>query len=304
MEKIYLEQARLLLRLLPLIDKHHDFALKGGTAINFFVRDLPRLSVDIDLTYLPVTSREIALSAIDNMLDDLVAEASRLFPGLKVTMAKSPEDGRIHKLILRFAGLSVKIEPSIVLRGSVFGVERRGLTSSAKNMFELSLDAQILSLADLYGGKICAALDRQHPRDLFDIKLLLDGESFTENVRKTFIVYLISHDRSMADLLDPRFQDITGMFNKEFAGMAFVDISIEDLVETRQRLVDKIRTELTDSERRFIFSVKEGNPDWRLFGIPDIDNLPAIKWKLLNISRMAAHKHKKALGKLRICLDL
>jgi predicted nucleotidyltransferase component of viral defense system len=303
-EKVYLEQARLLLRLLPLIDRHQDLALKGGTAINFFVRDLPRLSVDIDLTYLPVTSRESALSAVGTMLDDLATDANRLLPGLKISVMKSPEDGNARKLILRLGGVSVKIEPSIVLRGSVFEVERRTLTTGARSIFELSLEVQILSFADLYGGKICAALDRQHPRDLFDVKLLLDVEGFTEDVRKAFIVYLISHGRPMADLLDPRFQDLAEMFNKEFAGMSFVDISIEDLIKSRKRLVNKIRAELTDSERRFIFSVKEGNPDWQLLGISGIEGLPAVRWKLFNISRMAPQKHKKALDKLRICLEI
>lgn len=304
MEKVYLEQARLLLRLLPLIDRHQDLALKGGTAINFFVRDLPRLSVDIDLTYLPVTSRESALSAVGTMLDDLATDANRLLPGLKISVMKSPEDGNARMLILRLGGVSVKIEPSIVLRGSVFEVERRTLTTGARSIFELSLEVQILSFADLYGGKICAALDRQHPRDLFDVKLLLDVEGFTEDVRKAFIVYLISHGRPMADLLDPRFQDLAEMFNKEFAGMSFVDISIEDLIKSRKRLVNKIRAELTDSERRFIFSVKEGNPDWQLLGISGIEGLPAVRWKLFNISRMAPQKHKKALDKLRICLEI
>jgi predicted nucleotidyltransferase component of viral defense system len=303
-EKVYLEQARLLLRLLPLIDRHQDLALKGGTAINFFVRDLPRLSVDIDLTYLPVTSRESALSAVGTMLDDLATDANRLLPGLKISVMKSPEDGNARMLILRLGGVSVKIEPSIVLRGSVFEVERRTLTTGARSIFELSLEVQILSFADLYGGKICAALDRQHPRDLFDVKLLLDVEGFTEDVRKAFIVYLISHGRPMADLLDPRFQDLAEMFNKEFAGMSFVDISIEDLIKSRKRLVNKIRAELTDSERRFIFSVKEGNPDWQLLGISGIEGLPAVRWKLFNISRMAPQKHKKALDKLRICLEI
>jgi predicted nucleotidyltransferase component of viral defense system len=303
-EKVYLEQARLLLRLLPLIDRHQDLALKGGTAINFFVRDLPRLSVDIDLTYLPVTSRESALSAVGTMLDDLATDANRLLPGLKISVMKSPEDGNARMLILRLGGVSVKIEPSIVLRGSVFEVERRTLTTGARSIFELSLEVQILSFADLYGGKICAALDRQYPRDLFDVKLLLDVEGFTEDVRKAFIVYLISHGRPMADLLDPRFQDLAEMFNKEFAGMSFVDISIEDLIKSRKRLVNKIRAELTDSERRFIFSVKEGNPDWQLLGISGIEGLPAVRWKLFNISRMAPQKHKKALDKLRICLEI
>ena len=61
-DTIFFKQAELLLRILPLIDKEEVLALKGGTAINFFVRDLPRLSVDIDLTYLPVNERSFASS--------------------------------------------------------------------------------------------------------------------------------------------------------------------------------------------------------------------------------------------------
>ena len=50
----YVNQSRLLLQLLPLIKKYPHFALKGGTAINFFIRDFPRLSVDIDLSYIKI----------------------------------------------------------------------------------------------------------------------------------------------------------------------------------------------------------------------------------------------------------
>ncbi len=67
-ETPYYRQAELILEVLPVIDRHDVFALKGGTAINFFVRDLPRLSVDIDLTYLPVTRREQALLDITEAL--------------------------------------------------------------------------------------------------------------------------------------------------------------------------------------------------------------------------------------------
>jgi len=64
----YREQVALLLRVLPIIGREEAFALKGGTAINLFVRDLPRLSVDIDLTFLPLVDRVAALSAIREAL--------------------------------------------------------------------------------------------------------------------------------------------------------------------------------------------------------------------------------------------
>ncbi len=61
----YFRQVDLLVQMLPLVEKYDCFALKGGTAINLFVRDMPRLSVDIDLTYVPVNKREDALAEID-----------------------------------------------------------------------------------------------------------------------------------------------------------------------------------------------------------------------------------------------
>lgn len=61
----YRQQVALLLRVLPFVEEERAFALKGGTAINLFVRDMPRLSVDIDLTWLPVEDRATSLAAIN-----------------------------------------------------------------------------------------------------------------------------------------------------------------------------------------------------------------------------------------------
>ena len=61
----YVAQVRLLLSVLPDIAREPVFALKGGTAINLFYRDMPRLSVDIDLTYLPVADRQSSLEDMD-----------------------------------------------------------------------------------------------------------------------------------------------------------------------------------------------------------------------------------------------
>ncbi len=80
-DTVFFRQAELLLRILPLIHKEEVFDLKGGTAINFFVRDLPRLSVDIDLTYLPVNERDFALNDIRNALIRISEEIQRRIPG-------------------------------------------------------------------------------------------------------------------------------------------------------------------------------------------------------------------------------
>jgi len=193
----------------------------------------------------------------------------------------------------------VKIEPNLVIRGSVYPPERRVLSPKAGDNFEISVECQILSEDELYAGKICAALDRQHPRDLFDIRMLLKYGSFSAAMRKAFVVYLISHDRPMVEVLNPGFGDIGPVFESEFQGMTLETVTCEDLEKTREELVSMIASELTTQEKQFIVSIKEGMPRWELIGIEGVETLPAIKWKLFNIGRMNPSKHKKAVRKLR-----
>ena len=68
---IYYKQVQLLLQLIPYVSKEECFALKGGTAINMFIRDMPRLSVDIDLMYLPIEDRESSLYHISEALETM-----------------------------------------------------------------------------------------------------------------------------------------------------------------------------------------------------------------------------------------
>ena len=161
-----------------------------------------------------------------------------------------------------------------------------------------------LSLADLYAGKICAALDRQHPRDLFDVRLLLDNEGLTPQTRRAFVVYLASHDRPMHELLDPKFKDLAETYAAEFAGMAKEEVSVSVLTETRARMVGLIRKDLDADEKRFLLSMKQGEPEWDVLGIPHLRDLPALQWKLQNIRRMDAAKRAKMLEKLRRVLEL
>ena len=160
-----------------------------------------------------------------------------------------------------------------------------------------------LSLADLYAGKICATLDRQHPRDLFDVRLLLDNESFTPQTRRAFVVYLASHDRPMHELLDPQFKDLAETYASEFAGMAKEEVPVSVLAETLTRMVGLIRGGLDADEKRFLLSMKQGEPDWEVLGIPHLRDLPALQWKLQNIRRMNADKRAKMLEKLRRILE-
>ena len=303
-DTVFFKQAELLLRILPLIYREDVFALKGGTAINFFVRDLPRLSVDIDLTYLPVNDRDFALNEIRRILLLISEGIKRRISGTEVIPKKIHGTEVVRGLIVNHASVTVKIEPNLVLRGSVYPPEIRTLSKKAQDLFELSLKSRTLSKFDLYAGKICAALDRQHPRDLFDVYLLLKNEGLTSEIRKAFVVYLVSHPRPMVEILNPQQKDISDIFEKEFKSMIAEDIAFELLEMTRDELVTILRKELTPDERRFIVSIKQGQPLWDLLELEEIKDLPAVKWKLLNISRMDPTKHRKAVHKLRDYLDV
>jgi len=301
----YFKQAELMLKAIPHVAAETCFALKGGTAINLFVREMPRLSVDIDLTYLPVDEpRNTALKRMSDALDRIAIAIKKTIVGTRVQETRAQNPDRVNRLTVALGPTRIKIEPNEVIRGSVFPAQERELTRRAEDTFELSVTAQTLSLADLYGGKLCAALDRQHPRDLFDLKLLLDNEGITEEIRKAFVVYLASHDRPMHELLDPTRKDIRRIYENEFSGMAVDEVSYDELIAARETLVEILRKELTNDEREFLVSLKAGQPKWNLMGIKGLEKLPAVQWKLTNIKKIPATKQKELLEKLRRVLEL
>ncbi|MBB6325360.1 putative nucleotidyltransferase component of viral defense system [Algoriphagus iocasae] len=298
-DSIYYRQVQLLVRILPLLDSEKCFALKGGTAINLFYRELPRLSVDIDLLYLPSEGREEALANIREALSRLSELIKKTIPGIRIQ--NTHEQGNALRLILQVEDIRVKVELSPVIRGSVFPEVRMEVCETVEREFGYA-EIQVASLPDLYAGKIAAALDRQHPRDLFDVKFLLENEGFTENLRKTFLVFLISHQRPMAELLAPHRKDIREIYESDFAQMAEVDISVEVLERTREQLVTVINKEMTPDERAFLLSFKERKPQWELLGLPNMEevaHLPSVQWKLLNLSKMDEKKHRQAAEKLK-----
>ena len=303
-DNTYFHQAELLLRVLSFIDKEAVFALKGGTAINFFITDLPRISVDIDLTYLPVEERDSSLHEISNALIRISRNIEDKIPGTKIIAKKTKGSEFLNTLFVSRQDASIKIEPNLIIRGSVFPTERRMLSQKARDLFGISMECRTLSENELYAGKICAALDRQHPRDLFDIYMLFKSRKLNDVMRKAFIVYLISHDRPMVELLNPSLSDIRSVFENEFKDMTLENVTCEDLEQTREELISIIYKGLTTQEKQFIVSVKEVVPQWNLLGLEGIDNLPAVRWKLMNIKKMNPSKHAKAVRKLRDYLQV
>ena len=220
----FTEQARLMIALLPQVAKQTCFALKGGTAINLFIRDMPRLSVDIDLAYLPVEDRQTSLTNIDKTLAAIATAIEQHIAGASVRASFLKVTGKRYKLLVWQGEISVKIEVSPVLRGSVYPAEFGELSARARAAFGFAR-VKLLSFEDLYAGKLCAALDRQHPRDLYDVQLLLDNEGINEQMKNAFLVYLMGHNRPMAELLEPTPQEIGPLYRAEFEDMTYEPIS-------------------------------------------------------------------------------
>lgn len=216
--------------------------------------------------------------------------------------ARTRDFDRVARLFVRDDAARIVVEPNQVVRGTVYPIQQRDLVPAAEEMFEMAVSVPTLDLADLYGGKICAALDRQHPRDLFDVKLLLDEGGIDDATRKAFVIYLASHNRPMSELLDPLRKDFRTAFENEFAGMVSAPVTHDELVAAREALVESLRSDLTSNEREFLLSIKAAEPRWELMELPGIETLPAIQWKLANIENMKPAKRREAYERLQVVL--
>ncbi|MFN3457312.1 MAG: nucleotidyl transferase AbiEii/AbiGii toxin family protein [Novosphingobium sp.] len=293
----YRDQVKLLLDILPLVMAEEVFGLKGGTAINLFEWDFPRLSVDIDLTYLPNHDRTESLEAISAALRRIAAEIERRLPPTRVTM---PTQGNEHlevKLHCQKLRTPVKIEVNPSLRGHLLPVRVMGCTNKVQAEFEAFAEARVVSQGELFGSKICAALDRQHPRDLFDVKLMLDGIGLTDDIRHGMIAALVSHGRPIAELLKPTAKDHSETYRTRFAGMTTIPFSYDDHIATLDRLTATIRSGLTGDDSAFLRSFEKGDPEWDRFPIAALADLPGPQFKLLNVRKFrAAQPEKHAQG--------
>ena len=290
MNPVYLDTARLLTQVAPLVFVDDTFALKGGTAINLFVRDMPRLSVDLDLVFTDYAPpREEALERIN---DAIRRAAERLMKHGFQTHAPAADAGET-KLLVRRGRIEVKIEVNFVMRGTVQPVRRASLRPVARDLLMADLDIPVVSLEDVYGGKLVAALDRQHPRDLFDVMQLFAHEGITPGIRRAFVVYLASHNRPVHEVLFPPLRDIQHDYAHNFAGMTAESVPLDALLAAQERMVRELQQGLDDNERRFLLSLVAGTPDWSLLGIAHLEHLPGIRWKLHNLAQLQKTNAKK-----------
>jgi hypothetical protein len=190
-----------------------------------------------------------------------------------------------------------------VLRGCVYEPDVRSVCAEVEDRFGFA-EILVVSFADLYAGKIVAALDRRHPRDLFDVRELLAQEGIRDELRTAFLVYLLSHGRPMADVLAPARLDIAQEFARGFDGMTDSPVTLDQLVRAREELIVAVVGGMPMSHRRFLFSIKSGEPDWALLGVPGAQNLPAVRWKLENLATLDEGKRLALAGRLGQALGL
>jgi Nucleotidyl transferase AbiEii toxin, Type IV TA system len=284
MDAAYVQTVRLLLETAPVLFSSPEFVMKGGTAINLFMEDMPRLSVDIDVVWKDhTTPREQVMTGISEALQRSGQGLQQ--KGIKVRISAANK-GEETKLFVERGNRQVKIEVNHVFRGTVLLPERRRLVKKARDLFTTDLTVPVLARPELYGSKIVAALDRQHPRDFFDLLGMYEKDGLTPEIVECFVCYLAGHNRPVHEVLFSRDRDIVSVFQNEFVGMTTEPLEVDVLLAIRQKLRTDLLTKLTDAQRNFLLSLVLGEPDWDLMTCRRLSELPAIRWKLQNLAKL------------------
>ena len=295
MKDRYRKQVALLIRIMPSVYKIKEFAVHGGTAINLFHRNLLRYSVDIDVTYIPIENRQHSLASINQKLLEVKKNIEKTIPG--VVVKHKPD---VWKLLCTLGDATVKIEVNATKRGIIGDVVELPLCEKARNEFSMGCKARTVSFSQLYGGKITAALSRQHPRDLFDCKYM-ELQSF-DDVKNGFMLCLLGSDKPIIESLQPHDIDQTEALENQFQGMTETPFGYEDYLESRTALLSLVNGGLTITDKEFLLSFEQGDPDWQKCCAGDLSQYPSVQWKLLNIKKLKESnpvKFEQGVNKLR-----
>ncbi len=284
MDKSYVDIVRLMLEIVPDVFASGRFAMKGGSALNLFVQDLPRLSVDIDVVFVVhQTGRDDALAEIAAELAAIQRRLRNRGLGAEIASSKTGDE---TKILARRGRVEVKVEINHVFRGTLLPVQNLPLVKTASNLFTTSLSVPTLAVAELYGSKLVAAMDRQHPRDLFDVHGMFLRFGLSPEIVECFVGYLAGHNRPVHEVLYSRDIDLVRPFENEFAGMEREPVTIEELAVTRQRLRRELLASLTPEHKRFLLGLVAGAPPWEMMSCRHLAELPAVQWKLQNLARL------------------
>jgi len=294
MKDTYKKQLALLLDILPEIAKEDVFALHGGTAINLFCLNMPRLSIDIDLTYIPASeSRDTDLQNIRVTLERIKERIKKQMPTIHFSDPVRAEEEL--KLICTTSDAMVKIEVNQINRGVIGDTVLAILCDKAQETFDKFCEVRMVSKKQLWGGKVVAALDRQHPRDLFDIRNLINEIGYSDEIKEGFIFFLLCSKRPIQELLNPHLIDQSSVFESQFRGMTDSYFGYDEYRAIREQLIKTINESLTIEDKEFLLDFSKGEPNWANI---NYSNFPAVKWKLLNINKLKEidpQKHKEQI---------
>ena len=292
---------RQLLDIAPAVFASPHFALKGGTALNLFLQDLPRLSVDIDVVFADHSlDRQAALQVIATELDGIRRRLEAM--GYQVITKRNSSRSETKLMVVR-EFTEVKVEVNEVFRGTLLPLQRLSLSPLTEERFTQSVRLPVLATAELYGSKLVAAMDRQHPRDLFDVLILYETIGLSPEIVDCFVAYLAGHDRPVHEILAPRLKPLDVVYANQFTGMTRVQTSLYALEEVRRRLFHELPQALTASHRTFLLSLVQLKPRWECMPFPHLQDLPAIRWKLLNLAKLKGSKLTEQAERLNACFQ-
>ena len=281
----------------PLLSK--AYVLKGGTAINLFWYDLPRLSVDIDLNYIGSPDRDV-MQQDRGMLEK---QLSRVLDSLGISVERKPDEHAGGKWRLRAASpfggnFALEIDLNYIMRIPVWGIQAHAAHSPDP---DYSTDFPTVSLEELFAGKIKALLDRSTARDLYDVCHLASDPLDIDllKLRKALILFGVTCEQDWRQKNNSTIDAIDGvMVAKELYPL--LRSGEEPDLKEMKTIVTEFLHELmkyTDEESLFLDQfVDKGIFEPRLlFDDPQqakrLSSHPAVLWKLQN--------HRKYLGLTR-----
>lgn len=249
-----------------------------------FHNNLPRLSVDVDLTYIPIEDRDASILNINKGLFKIAQEIEKL--NLKANIIGND----IQKKISCYNhNTQIIIEPNYILRGTVFLPERKEICISLKKQFG-NISITTLSYEEVYAGKLCASLDRGHPRDIFDVYYLYKNGEITDGMVKCFIVYSLCHNsKSIYGLLNGKTRhqnnEIKKLLETSFYGMTNISFTMEDYMRTQIKLREDLKKKIL-SYKNFINNFYNLTVDIKNAPFKNFYDLPGVKWRMLNLEKL------------------
>lgn len=302
-----LEKVSMLVRFLNLAATHPFLgprvALKGGTALNLFVFELPRLSVDIDVNYVGASDRETMMAERSKLETALGQVAARLGLATK----RSPSEHAGGKWRLSYTSslgrpAVIEVDVNYMLRVPLWDAESR---DSHEFLGDRARRFNVLDVHELAAGKLAALLSRGASRDLFDAReLLVRGDFDLEMLRLAFVVYgginrvdwrTVSAEAVTASFVDVRRQLIPMLREDIRPGRDTVERWTTDLVEETRGLLGAVLP-LTDDETLFLDRLNgDGVIDASLLTADAllrrrIEESPGLRWKALNVRKYARQR--------------